>query len=149
MKCSKALLPTVTLVLLAASPPAQAGFDAKAILVVARALGFTKPPAPAGAKIAVVGAAAALADVQSILSDFSVSAGDGNDAYAALVSNAAEAKAAGRKVLTIGPLACVEAGACVMGIETTPRVTITLSAAAAAAAGIDFDPNFKLMVTIK
>jgi hypothetical protein len=117
--------------------------------VAARAIGFAKPPAPAGAKIAVVGTAATLSDVQAALSGFAVAAGDGSGAFAAFVSTAAEAKAAGAKVLTIGPLACVEAGACVMGIETTPKVTIYLSNAAAAAAGIDFDPNFKLMVTAK
>lgn len=149
MKPAKTLLLSTVLAALALSPAAQAGMDAKAVQVAARAIGFAKPAAPAGAKIAVVGAAAAIADVQAALSAFSVAAGDGSGAYAAFVSTAAEAKAAGAKVLTIGPLACVEAGACVMGIETTPKVTIYLSNAAAAAAGLDFDPNFKLMVTAK
>jgi hypothetical protein len=90
-----------------------------------------------------------VADVQAALPNFSVAAGDGAGAYAAFVASAAEAKAAGAKVLTIGPLACVEAGACVIGVETTPKVTIYLSSAAATAAGLDFDPNFKLMVTTK
>lgn len=128
---------------------AFAGFDAKGAQVAAKAIGFAKPPGAPGAKIAVVGAAAAVADVQAALGGFSVAAGDGSGAYAAFVSTAAEAKAAGAKVLTIGPLACVEAGACVIGIETAPKVTIYLSTAAAAAAGFDFDPNFKLMVTAK
>lgn len=149
MKSTRALLLPTVLAALVISPAAQAGMEAKAVLVAARAIGFARPAAPAGAKVAVVGAAAAVADVQAALTGFSVAAGDGSGAFAAFVSSAAEAKAAGAKVLTIGPLACVEAGACVMAIETAPKVTIYLSNAAAAAAGIDFDPNFKLMVTAK
>jgi hypothetical protein len=135
--------------IIASHSVANAAMDAKAVQVAAKAIGFVKPNGGSGDRIDVVGGAATLSDVQSVLSSYKVAAGDGNGAFAAFVSNAAEAKAAGAKVLTIGPLACVEAGACVLGIETSPKVTIYISNAAAAAAGLDFDPNFKLMVTAK
>jgi hypothetical protein len=139
----------IALMTIPSTRPAGAGMDPKAVQVAAKAIGFVRPPAQAGAKIAVVGSAATVADVQAALSAYSVSAGDGTGAFAAFVSSASEAKAAGAKVLTIGPLNCVEAGACVLAVETTPKVTIYLSGAAAAAAGLEFDPNFKLMVTNK
>lgn len=123
--------------------------ETKGVLVAARALNFAKPPPPAGAKITVTEGAAKLADVAGALSAFSVVAGNGVGAYAAFVASTAEAKAAGPKVLTIGPLDCVEAGACVLSVETSPKVVIYLSNAAAAAAGVDFDSNFKLMVQAK
>ena len=133
----------------AATQAAQAGMDAKAVQVAAKAIGFVKPNGGGGDRIDVVGSAASLADVQAALSSYKVAAGDGQGAFAAFVSSAAEAKIAGAKVLTIGPLACVEAAACVLAVETSPKVTIYLSSAAAAAANLDFDPNFKLMVTTK
>jgi len=134
---------------MAAASPALAGMDLKGVQVAAKAIGFAKPAASSGAKIAVVGSAATLSDVQTVLSSYTVYAGDGAGAYAAFVAAAAEAKAAGGKVLTIGNLACVEAGGCIIGIETSPKVTIYLSNTAAAAAGFDFDPNFKLLVVSK
>jgi len=142
-------LPTMIACLAVCATPASAGMDLKGVQVAAKAIGFAKPAATAGAKVAVVGAAANLPDVQAVLTNFTVSAGDGTGAYAAFVAAAADAKATGGKVLTIGPLACVEAGGCIIGIETSPKVTIYLSTAAATAAGFDFDPNFKLLVVSK
>jgi hypothetical protein len=139
----------VGVALSAGFPAAEADMETKGVLVAARALNFAKPPPPAGAKITVTEGAAKLADVAGALSAFSVVAGNGVGAYAAFVASTAEAKAAGPKVLTIGPLDCVEAGACVLSVETSPKVVIYLSNAAAAAAGVDFDSNFKLMVQAK
>lgn len=138
----------LTFAVTAAGPAAlaEAPMEAKAVLVISKAIGFALPPAEPGAKIAVLGNAAQLDDVTKVLPKFSVS-NDAKGAYAAFVSNAEEAKSVGQHVLTIGPLACVEANACVLAIALEPKVSIYLSSAAAKAAGFDFDPNFKLMIT--
>ncbi len=134
--------------------PANAAMDAKQVQIAAKALGFlAKKPAP-GSKIVVVGSAAAVADVTAALPGMSVAAGsaaDGASAFAVFVSTAAEATAAkGAGVVTIGSaVACVDAGACVLAIETQPKVTIYVSKAAATAAGVSFDANFKMMITEK
>lgn len=149
MKTTVKLLIPVAAIMLAGPPAARAEMDPKGVLVAARALNFAKPAPPAGAKIAVAEGAAKVADVASALPAFSVAAGNGAGAYAVFVSSTAEAKAAGSKVVAIGPLDCVEAAACVLAVETSPKVVIYLSNAAAAAAGMDFDSNFKLMVQAK
>jgi hypothetical protein len=131
-----------------------AEMDAKQVTIAAKALGFATPKAPAGAKVVVTPGAAPVAAVQSALSAASVAAGDAGSAagaFAVFVASADEAKkAAGKGTITVGnDVACVEAGACVIAVETVPKVTIYVSKAAASAAGVDFDPNFKMMITEK
>jgi hypothetical protein len=135
-------------------PANAAEMDAKQVTIAAKALGFATPKAAAGAKVVVTPGAAPVAAVQSALSGASVAAGDAGSAagaFAVFVASADEAKkAAGKGTITVGnDVACVEAGACVIAVETTPKVTIYVSKAAASAAGIDFDPNFKMMITEK
>jgi hypothetical protein len=142
---------------LAASGAAQAGpLDAKTIQIVAKTFDFlSHKPAP-GAKVVVVAGAADPTAVQAALSKLSVSAGkpaDAAGAFAIFVNSPEEAKAAraaNASVFTIGgDLACVTSGSCLMAVETQPKVTIYVSRAAAQASGIEFDPNFKMLITEK
>jgi hypothetical protein len=139
---------------LVALSAAAAEMDAKQVTIAAKALGFATPKASAGVKVVVTPGAAPVAAVQSALSTASVAGGDAASAagaFAVFVASIDEAKKAnGKGTITIGnDVACVEAGACVIAVETTPKVTIYVSKAAASAAGVDFDPNFKMMVTEK
>jgi hypothetical protein len=130
--------------------------DTKWVLIVVKTLNFVnRKPAP-DAKVVVVGNAADLATAQSSLAEMTVTegkAGDAAGAYAIFVNTADEARAAhaaNSAILIIGSNeSCVEAGACVLAVETQPKVTIYVSRAAAQAAGIEFDPNFKMMITEK
>ncbi|MDG3438892.1 hypothetical protein [Nitrospirillum amazonense] len=129
-----------------------AEMDAKQVTIAAKALGFLTTKAPAGAKVVVTAGAAPVAAVQAALPGAAVAAGDAAPgAYAVFVSSAAEGKKALAKgTVTVGnDIACVDAGGCVIAVETTPKVTIYVSKAAASAAGVEFDPNFKMMVTEK
>ncbi|MEA1672016.1 hypothetical protein [Nitrospirillum sp. BR 11163] len=129
-----------------------AEMDAKQVTIAAKALGFLTAKAPAGAKVVVTAGAAPVAAVQAALPGAAVAAGDAAPgAYAVFVSSAAEGKKALAKgTVTVGnDVACVDAGGCVIAVETTPKVTIYVSKAAASAAGVEFDPNFKMMVTEK
>jgi len=60
------------------------------------------------------------------------------------VGGAAKAK----KLITIGSdMACVKSGACAMGVETEPKVSITVNRATAAAVGAVFKAAFRMMIT--
>ncbi|MBB6254412.1 hypothetical protein [Nitrospirillum iridis] len=151
MNKNKIVLVFTTLGLWAGAASA-AEMDAKQVTIAAKALGFLTVKAPAGAKVVVTAGAAPVAAVQAALPAAAVAAGDAAPgAYAVFVSSAAEGKKALAKgTVTVGnEVACVDAGACVIAVETTPKVTIYVSKAAAAAAGVEFDPNFKMMVTEK
>ena len=57
------------------------------------------------------------------------------------------AAAKARKLVTIGSAsACVNSGACVMGVTTEPKVEITVNRAAAAAVGASFKAAFRMMI---
>jgi hypothetical protein len=57
------------------------------------------------------------------------------------------AAAKGKKLITIGSdPACVQSGACVMGVSTDPKVDITVNRAAAAAVGVAFKAAFRMMI---
>jgi len=56
-----------------------------------------------------------------------------------------EAKA--KKLVTVGSdPACVNSGACVMGVSTDPKVDITVNRATAAAVGVAFKAAFRMMI---
>jgi hypothetical protein len=58
------------------------------------------------------------------------------------------AAAKGKKLITIGSdPACVKSGACAMGVETEPKVSITVNRATAAAVGAVFKAAFRMMIT--
>jgi len=142
---------------LAVSGAARAApLDTKTIQIVAKTFDFlSHKPAP-GSKVVVTSGAADPAAVQAVLSKMSVSAGKASDAagaFAIFVSSAEEAKAArdaNAAVFTIGPdVGCVNSASCLMAVETQPKVTIYVSRAVAQASGIEFDPNFKMLITEK
>jgi hypothetical protein len=57
------------------------------------------------------------------------------------------AAAKARKIVTIGSApACVNSGACVMGVTTEPKVEIVVNRSAAAAVGVAFKAAFRMMI---
>ena len=57
------------------------------------------------------------------------------------------AAAKARKLVTVGSSqACVQGGACVMGVTTEPKVEITVNRAAATAVGAVFKAAFRMMI---
>ena len=57
------------------------------------------------------------------------------------------AQAKAKKLVTIGSAsACVQSGACVMGVTTEPKVEITVNRAAAASVGAVFKAAFRMMI---
>jgi len=142
---------------LAAADAVQAApLDAKTIQIVAKTFDFlSHKPAP-GSKVVVVAGSADPAAVQTALSKMSVSAGKVSEAagaFAIFVNSPEEAKAArdaNAGIFTIGgDVGCVTSGSCLMAVETQPKVTIYVSRAVAQASGIEFDPNFKMLITEK
>ncbi|MCI3135432.1 hypothetical protein [Phenylobacterium aquaticum] len=58
------------------------------------------------------------------------------------------AVAKAKKIIAIGSdMACVRSGACAMGVETEPKVNITVNRATAAAVGASFKAAFRMMIT--
>ena len=137
--------------------PAGAGqFDGKSVQIAAKTFDFLTHKPTGGAKVVVVGKAVDLVAAQSALGKYAVSeggAGDAAGAFAVFVENEDEARAARKvnaNVVTIGAdQACVSDGACLIAIETQPKVTIFVSRAVAQASGVEFDPNFKMLITEK
>ncbi len=135
---------------------AQGPLDAKAIQIVAKTFDFLSHKPARDAKVVVVGGAADLAAARSSLGKMAVSegaAGDAAGAFAVLVNTPEQARAAravNGTVLTVGSdVSCVIAGACLTAVETQPKVTIYVSRAVAQATGVEFDPNFKMLITEK
>ena len=133
-----------------------AALDAKAIQIVANTFDFLYRKPAADSKVVVFHGAADMAAVRSSFATMSVSegaAGDVAGAFAVFVNTGEEARSArgiNGGVLTIGgDVACVTAGACLIAVETQPKVTIYVSRAVAQAAGVEFEPNFKMLVTEK
>ncbi len=60
------------------------------------------------------------------------------------------ADASAQSILVISTdMSCVDAGNCIVGVASKPKVSIVVSKAARAAAGIDFKPAFLMMVKEK
>ncbi len=77
------------------------------------------------------------------------SAGDAGAFYLTHGVNytAAGAFAKSKKILSISSdMACVQSGACVMGVAASPKVEIVVNAATAGAEGISFKAAFKMMI---
>jgi hypothetical protein len=148
-----------------------ASLSAKDVQIVAKAMGFLDPP-PAGGAIAVIysGAdAASKADADAIVALF----GDGVSMKGGSIkANAIEAAALGdaggyvgiivaagvvgdsaingaktRHIPCVtGNLAIVEAGRCLMAVQSEPKVNITVNRDAAKAAGVAFAPAFSMLI---
>jgi hypothetical protein len=137
------------------SPAAWAeALDGKAITIIAKTFDFLLDRPPPGARLVVVGQAADLGRAREAFPQMMVTAGgpgDASGAFAMLVASIDEARAAqavNPAILTIGgDMACVDAGACLLAVETRPRLTISVSRAATRAARIRFEANFKMVAT--
>ncbi len=133
-----------------------APLDAKTIQIVAKTFDFLSHKPAAGSKVVVVAGSADPAQVQTALAKMMVSPGktaDAAGAFAIFVNTPEEAKAArdaNASIFTIGgDVGCVTSGSCLMAVETQPKVTIYVSRAVAQASGVEFDPNFKMLITEK
>ena len=156
MTYPKILIAMAALVLTGAFPSlaGAAALDGKQVQIVAKVFNFLeKKPAP-GSSVAVIGGAADAAVVKAALSALTVVEGGpaaATGAFAAFVASPADAQAAkatNANIITIGgDVGCVDSGACVIAIETQPKMTIYVSRAAAAKAGVDFDTSFKMLIT--
>ena len=128
--------------------------DAKQVRIAAKVFAFLQTKPAPGARIIVLSGAADSALLAGILANLHISEGrvaDVAGAMAVFVNSTDEARAARRinpGVLTIGAdVGCVDAGACIIVVETIPKISVYLSRAAASSAGIDFDTSFKMLVT--
>lgn len=88
-----------------------------------------------GSKVAVAGAGGASAKILYVTTGL-------NGSWDAIAS----AAAAGKKLTATLDDACVKAGKCVLGVQSTPSVEIKVSKAASAAAGVGFGAAFKMMI---
>ena len=128
--------------------------DAKQVRIAAKVFSFLQNKASPGAVVIVLSGAADVAQLAAALQTLKVSEGRATDtvgAVAAFVNSTAEAnavKGVNPRILIIGAdAACVDASACIIAVETIPKISVYLSRAAASSAGIDFDTSFKMLVT--
>ncbi len=140
---------------LLSSLTAQAsGLDDKQIQIMAKVFNFLEKKPPSGAIILILPGAADLSAAKNALGALTVvegSAANATGAFAVLVATPNDAKAVGasnaQTIIISGDVGCVDAGSCMIAIETQPKVSIYTSRAAAAKAGVNFDPNFKMLIT--
>jgi hypothetical protein len=137
------------------SVAAQAsGLDDKQIQIMAKVFNFLEKKPPSGSTILILTGAADLSAAKNALSSMSVVEGTASNApgaFAVLVSSPSDAKAVGasnaQAIIISGDVGCVDSGSCMIAIETQPKVSIYTSRAAASKAGVNFDPNFKMLIT--
>lgn len=137
-------------------PPAAVagGMDVKQIRIAAKVFNFLqKKPVP-GAIVVVLTGAADVALLSAALHSLKINEGRVTDvasAVAVFVNSIDEAnavKSVNPQLLIIGSDAhCVDVSACIIAVETTPKISVYLSRVAASNAGIDFDTSFKMLVT--
>lgn len=130
------------------------GMDVKQVRIAAKVFSFLQNKPSPGAVVIVLSGAADVALLATALQTLKINEGRVTDvagAVAVFVKSTAEANAAksvNPRVLIIGADAgCVDASACIVAVETSPKISVYLSRAAASNAGIDFDTSFKMLVT--
>ena len=146
-----------------------ASLSGKDLQIIAKAIGFLDPPPPGGVVAVVYSDAASKADADEIVAGFggglassggtvtakSVDAGalGSGSGYVAIIlaSGAAtdavsSASKAHRIPCVTGSTALVQSGACVMAVQSQPKVSITVSHSAAQAAGIAFSSAFAMLI---
>jgi hypothetical protein len=152
-------------------PAGAASLSAKDLKIIATALGFLDPPAPAGV-VAVVyagGNAASKSDASDIAAAFGdgltsrggtvtakvvdvTALGDGSGYVAIIVADGVPAGGAmpaakAHKIPCItGSMTLVQSGQCIMAVQSEPKVDITVNHAAAGAAGIGFGSAFQMLI---
>ncbi len=143
--------------LLTGGAPAAAradGMDVKQVRIAAKVFSFLQNKPSPGAIVVVLSGAADVSLLATTLQNLKINEGRVTDvagAVAVFVNSTAEAnavKGVNPRILIIGANAgCVDASACIIAVETTPKISVYLSRAAASSAGIDFDTSFKMLVT--
>ena len=130
------------------------GMDVKQIRIAAKVFSFLQNKPSPGAIVVVLSGAADATLLATALQNLKISDGrvaDVAGAVAVFVKSTVDANAAksvNPHLLIIGTDAgCVDASACIIAVETTPKISVYLSRAAASSAGIDFDTSFKMLVT--
>ena len=150
--------------------PANAEFAAKDAQVMARVMGFMDQPPPATVKLGIVYDAGNQKQAEALMAQLggSLSAGKftlvptlvkigdvGSANVNAVVLMAGTGGAASVAAITkgkkipcfTGDRALVQSGACLVGINTDPKVEILLNKNLAASSGISFGAAFKMMIT--
>ena len=136
--------------ILASAGPVQAD-GGREIQVAARTLSFLDGGPSGKVVFAIVfdpSKPASVAEKDEVMSALG-SAGDAGAFYLTHGVNytAAGAFAKSKKILSISSdMACVQSGACVMGVAATPKVEIVVNSAAATAIGAKFKAAFKMMI---
>ena len=153
-----------------ALPAEAASITAKDALIIAKALGFLEP-APAGGLVAVLygPGAASKANANKIAGLFggglksgggtvtakpvdAAGLGDGSGFIAVIVAeggptDAAMAAAKAQKILCVTlSVAEVQAGQCVMSVQTDPEVVITVNRSLAQAVGVHFAAALAMLI---
>jgi len=150
--------------------PANAEFAAKDAQVMARVMGFMDQPPPATVKLGIVYDAGTQKQAEALMAQLGgglaagkftlvptlVKIGDvGGANVNAVVLMAGVGGAAkvaeitkGKKIPCFtGDVSQVKSGACLVGINTDPKVEILLNKGLAASSGISFGAAFKMMIT--
>ena len=150
--------------------PANAEFAAKDAQVMARVMGFMDQPPPATVKLGIVYDAGTQKQAEALMAQLGgslaagkftlvptlVKIGDvGGASVNAVVLIAGTGGAANVAAITkskkipcfTGDRAEVSSGACLVGINTDPKVEILLNKNLAASSGISFGAAFKMMIT--
>jgi hypothetical protein len=151
-------------------PLAVADTTDKDLQVATRAMGFVEPPFSGSVTIAVVHDSGSLAEAKQIAGSLSGASVKGASVKAKLVDADQLAQLDGSKVaiLTSGlggkqsgifseaskrgvitmstDMACVNAGRCVVGVASTPKVEIVVSKAAREASKAKFSSAFLMMI---
>lgn len=151
------------------SLPVQAEVSAKDIQIIGRVLSFTDPPHQGTVTVGIVHDEQSKALAESLTKSMGAGLTTGSVTLVPkmMVSNevssgdtkvlllldpsrsGADAMRAssGRGLLIIGTdSACIDAGTCVVSVQSAPKVEITVSQTAAKAAGVAFSAAFRMMV---
>jgi hypothetical protein len=150
--------------------PANAEFAVKDAQVMARVMGFMEQPPPASVKLGIVYDAGTQKQAEALLAQLGGSftagkftlvpmlvkigdVGSANvNAFVLMAGTGGAAKVA--EITKAKKIPCftgdgsqVKSGACLVGINTDPKVEILLNKALAASSGITFGAAFKMMIT--
>ncbi len=131
-------------------------FNAKTTIIVAKVFGFlAHKPAP-DSKVIIFPGAADLAVAKANMATLNVVEGtvaDATTAFAVVVNTQEEARAVRsanpQSLIISGDLPCVDDGDCHVVIQSKPNVKIFINLAAIKASGIEFEANFKMLITAR
>jgi hypothetical protein len=150
--------------------PARAEFAAKDAQVMARVMGFMDQPPPASVKLGIVYDAGTQKQAEALMAQLGGSLAAGKFTLVPTLVKIGDVGSAGVNAVVVmagtggaskvaditkskkipcftGDRALVQSGACLVGINTDPKVEILLNKNLAASSGISFGAAFKMMIT--